>query len=465
MKRFQFVWWLLPAAMCFHAAHAQETCIRFYGNGIASPDNDRIKISLTATSPVNVSADFTIECWLKCSSTDNNGTVTAEANGNGWITGNIFFDRDVYGNGDIGDFGLSIGTGTAVPAGQRVVAFGIDRLGSGVTIRGNTNVANNLWHHVAVTRNSATGVVQLFIDGNLDATGTGPTGNINYNIGRPTSYPNSDPFIVLGAEKHDAGAGYPSYNGKMDELRISTNIRYSGTFIPPVAPFITDANTAGLYHFNEGSGTVANDVSGAAGGPSNGILNVGGSPAGPVWVGDSPFTGALPVQWIDVKARKELQKVIINWTITPDSGPSEFEIERSLNGIHFSSIGRVEGRENCSDVCRYSFTDNTPLKGKNYYRIKYISHTGEMQYSMLMNIVFNQLNPYKIYPSRGRLVITSKYLLNELIVWGSDGKRLLERKNVPEGVLYLPLPHTPGVVFVHISMADGKRYTEKIVIR
>jgi len=457
--------WLLLPFVFIHAIHAQETCIRFYGNGIAAPDNDRIKIALIAGSPVNVSGNFTIECWLKCTAGSNNGTVNAQANGDGWITGNIFIDRDLYGNGDIGDYGLAIGTGTGVPAGQRVVAFGIDRLGTGITIRGTTNVANNLWHHIAVTRNSTTGEVRMYINGNLDASGIGPAGNINYNIGRPTSYPNSDPFIVLGAEKHDAGAAYPSYNGQMDELRISGIIRYTGNFVPSVAAFITDANTLGLYHFNEGSGTTAADVSGAAGGPSNGVLNIGGSPAGPVWVADSPFTGALPQQWLELKAKKEIQKVNINWSATPDTGPSVFEIERSSNGIQFSSIGRLDGLLYCSDHCRYSFTDDNPLKGKNYYRIKYIPHTGETEYSRLLNIVFTQLNPYKIYQSGSRLVINNKYIMEELIVWSSDGKRLLERKNVPEGVLYLPLQNMRGLVFVHISMTDGNRYTERIVLQ
>jgi hypothetical protein len=53
--------------------------------------------------------------------------------------------------------------------------------------------------------------------------------------------------------------------------------RYASNFTPPNAPFTPDANTVGLYHFDEGSETVVQDSSGAAGGPSHGQRRVGGA--------------------------------------------------------------------------------------------------------------------------------------------------------------------------------------------
>jgi hypothetical protein len=452
--------------LCFTSQlKSQERCIRFYGNGVASPDNDRVKISLTATSPVNVANDFTIECWIRCSAAANNGTVSAQANGDGWISGNIFIDRDVYGNGDFGDFGFAIGTGTGVPTGQRVVAFGIDRLGSGITIRGNRNVADNSWHHIAVTRNSSTGEVRLFVDGFLDAVGTGPTSNINYNTGRPTAYPNSDPFIVLGAEKHDAGAAYPSFNGHMDELRISTTIRYSANFTPAVAAFVTDASTAGLYHFNEGTGTVAGDVSGASGGPSYGVLNIGGSPAGPVWVSDSPFTGALPLSWIEVKAKKTASGTWLTWALAETKTNGRFEIQRSSDGISFNTLSIVYSNNYCSGTCRYSFTDHTPLAGKNIYRVIYRSVTGEEVVSPMMTVLYSSQSPYKIIQDASGLKLNNRLEATNLIIWNSEGQRIYEKKNVPAGLHPIPVMVARGMIFIHINMADGNRYTEKIILR
>ena len=44
----------------------------------------------------------------------------------------------------------------------------------------------------------------------------------------------------------------------MDDLRISSTARYSTNFTPPTGPFIPDANTQILYHFDN----IATDASG-----------------------------------------------------------------------------------------------------------------------------------------------------------------------------------------------------------
>jgi hypothetical protein len=260
--------------------------LRFYGHGVAAPDLDRVKIGIDPQVPADVGGDFTLEFWMKADLGANAGTATCNQN-DGWITGNILFDRDIFGGGDYGDYGLSLSNGR--------IAFGIHNGSTGTTRCGATNVADGVWHHIAVTRQQSTGQLRIYVDGQLDNAQTGgPTGEVSYRDGRATSYPNSDPYLVIGAEKHDAGAAYPSYSGWLDEVRLSNTLRYTSNFTRPSAPFTSDASTLALYHFDEGpvgacTGTVL-DSSGAAGGPSNGVCRYGGTaPAGPVYVADTPF--------------------------------------------------------------------------------------------------------------------------------------------------------------------------------
>lgn len=267
------------------------SALRFYGNGVDAPDQDRVKIQIDDPTnsnpgpPADIGAtDFTLEFWMKAAAGDNPaGGQSCGANIN-WIFGNIVFDRDRY-NQDR-KFGLSLAGGLLI--------FGVSGDGTGDrTICATTGVLDDQWHHVAVQRRRSDGQMSMYIDGVLQVSADGPDGDISYpDNGVPGSFcggpcTNSDPYLVIGAEKHDAGAQFPSYNGSIDEVRLSNVIRYTANFAPPNAPFVPDASTVALYHFDEGASNTINDSSGI--GPSHGVRHFGGSPSGPAWVTDDPF--------------------------------------------------------------------------------------------------------------------------------------------------------------------------------
>ena len=269
--------------------------IRLGGTGRNDLDRVKILVDDPATAfpgpPVDVGAtDFTIEFWLRADRGANAaGPLECGANAT-WINGNVVLDRDRYSQGR--KYGLSLGAGRLV--------FGVTASGSDeLTICGTTPLDDGRWHHVAVSRVRATGALALYVDGRLDAASArGPAGDISYpDNGKPGNHCGgpclrSDPFLVLGAEKHDAGPSYPSFKGDLDELRISDTLRYGGPFTPPGSRFEPDARTAALYHFDEGAGSLARDLSDRTGGPSHGILMT--SPAGPAWVPSGAPTGSAP---------------------------------------------------------------------------------------------------------------------------------------------------------------------------
>ncbi len=266
--------------------------LRFFGNGVNDIDRVKIQVDDPANSnpgpPVDVGAtDFTLEFWMRANASENTAGPVSCGTNVSWINGNIVFDRDRF-NQDR-KFGLSIAGGQFV--------FGVSGQGTGdFTICGATNVLDGQWHHVAVERRRSDGRMWLFVDGNLEAQGDGPDGDVSYpDDGVPGNFcggpcTNSDPYLVIGAEKHDAGSSFPSYSGWVDEVRVSNVLRYSNNFIRPSRPFTTDVNTVALYHLDEGAGDVIGDASGAVGGPSPGIRRFGGSPAGPVWSTETPFS-------------------------------------------------------------------------------------------------------------------------------------------------------------------------------
>ncbi|MFN0145377.1 MAG: Ig-like domain-containing protein [Dehalococcoidia bacterium] len=125
------------------------------------------------------------------------------------------------------------------------------------------NFPLNQWYHVAATYNGTT--MRLFVNGVQQGTGRAATGTIDSNTA-----------LVMGSTS--AGAG--RFPGLIDEVRVSNIVRYAANFTPTAVAFAPDADTRALWHFNEGTGTTAADVSGNA--------NTGTLTSGPTWSTDVP---------------------------------------------------------------------------------------------------------------------------------------------------------------------------------
>lgn len=274
-------------------AHAQASsaALRFFGTG--SGQQDRVRIAIDddapgpdASAPCDVGAgSFTIDFWLRGLLANNNSSHNGgdvETFDFNWINGNIVVDRDIY-DGSEADWGVSVAGG--------FVRFGTGRgqsapLDSDNTIEGSVNVLDGPWHHVAVVRNADTGMKYIYVDGQLDfASSPGASqANISYpNNGAPGQQTPWGPYIVLAAEKHDAGPAYPSFSGYMDEFRV-WSVALSAAQIADVYDQVIAGDTPGLvgyYRFEEGAGTSVSDSS-VAGSPA-GVL-IAGAPGNGEWV-------------------------------------------------------------------------------------------------------------------------------------------------------------------------------------
>lgn len=293
---------LAPVMATHPTAYAQASrgySLRFYGNGAL--DIDRVKIPVDDPSasdpdlPADVGdADFTVEFWLKASATENSagsGDCAASAER---FTGHVIFDRGrIAGAGRAYTIALSGG----------VIAFGVSGIkGDARTLCGATQVLDEEWHHVAAQRRRSDGWLALFVDGNLEAEVDGPDGDISYPDNAPLGDEFGvcggpcvhDRFLVIGAEKYDSDRGsYPPFAGWLDEVRVSQVLRYGPGVSRPSQTFLPDEHTVALFHFDEGRGQVVRDSAGAPGGPNDGIMYYGGSPAGPEWSTDTPPLGVL----------------------------------------------------------------------------------------------------------------------------------------------------------------------------
>jgi len=91
---------------------------------------------------------------------------------------------------------------------------------------------------------------------------------------------------------------------------------------------------------------------------------------------------ALPVSLIDFDAQRTGDdQVLLQFKTVSETNNAYFDVERSADGARYTPIGRVPGMGNSTELNRYTFMDDTPLQGVNYYRLRQVDFDGQFTFS------------------------------------------------------------------------------------
>lgn len=93
----------------------------------------------------------------------------------------------------------------------------------------------------------------------------------------------------------------------------------------------------------------------------------------------------LPISIEYFKGVQTDNKHVLSWKANCSSASVTFEIQRSTDGLHFTSINNLTASQaRCSQP--FDFTDEHPVSGINYYRIKIIDIDGKSTYSNIISL-------------------------------------------------------------------------------
>jgi len=115
-------------------------------------------------------------------------------------------------------------------------------------------------------------------------------------------------------------------------------------------------------------------------------------------------TGVVPVELASFSASIIQGRIMLEWTTVSELNNSGFEIERSVDGSIFVTIGFVEGKGTTTESNIYSFTDLSPFTENYiiYYRLKQVDFDGKFSYSKTISVEFNMLEDFVLkqnYPN------------------------------------------------------------------
>ena len=177
-----------------------------------------------------------------------------------------------------------------------------------------------------------------------------------------------------------------------------------------------------------------------------------------------PFTigatsqSAVPIDLLsfEVQHYKEGQ-ALLEWITASELNNSHFEIQRSINGLDFETIGTLPGAGTSYDLRHYSYIDNAPYIGLNYYRVKQIDFDGAFSFTPIRSLDFTTNNGrIKAYPIPAHQHIfidlsTVKHASGPIIIqlFDATGKLLISEKAMHSRQDYkLALDHLPAGMYL-----------------
>jgi hypothetical protein len=154
----------------------------------------------------------------------------------------------------------------------------------------------------------------------------------------------------------------------------------------------------------------------------------------------------VPVTFTSVNAYPKNATVNVNWKVENETNIINYEVERSTGDNQFSVIGTVKATgNNLSDT--YTWIDENPVVGNNFYRILSIDNDGKMQYSQTIKVTIDKnASNISIYPNP---------VLGDVID--------LQMNNMPTGIYQIRLLNTVGQIIQTGTINNsGSNTTEKI---
>lgn len=182
----------------------------------------------------------------------------------------------------------------------------------------------------------------------------------------------------------------------------------------------------------------------------------------------------LPVVLAAFMATLNNDKTVdLKWNTQQEINAGHFEIERSADGNAWSTIGSIAAKGNSNTVSAYSFTDNTPMAGVNYYRLRMVDLDGKYAYTEVKVIRTSVINNISFFPNPARDFVNvsvgqnSRTSLTIRLV--SLSGQVLQEKNVPAGsagtTVSFSIQQVPaGMYILSVAGTDGTMESSKLMV-
>lgn len=397
----------------------------FYDSYIATSDNSGTPLSVAGpTTPLSANYGFKIKNI-----------------GFGGRTGNTFFP--------VGATYLTAGTGYTIPTPNRVMinndaGTAPSDFNIVVTYGDIGNTPNGIVHRIWYINASDTAAahhkanLRLYFVTRNNGSGNFPSAE-NEIEGAPYNTFNYTQSMVVERDYQSSNTNFVAIASGSDI--ISNSATPYGTEV--YAQYTTASTANGITQFNRFS-----------------VTNPGGI--------------ILPVTIVDLTAAQKGENVNVDWTSVDETNIDHYEIDRSTDGIHFTTIGSITALNNGQSRINYSFTDKQPNAGNNYYQVRAVDISAKDIYSNIARVFVStnkagiSVYPNPVKTSKVNVQFTNMQAGNyNVILYSNTGQKILQKNiqyiggNISYDML-LPVVLPKGSY--HLVIASDNMKTDRIII-
>ncbi len=179
----------------------------------------------------------------------------------------------------------------------------------------------------------------------------------------------------------------------------------------------------------------------------------------------------LPIELVKFELKLRNEMVLVEWETTTEINNDYFVIEHSTDGHFFREIARIRSAGIESEHQSYSYLDESPNQGKNYYRLKQFDLDGKMEVFPMKGIKVLSKEKNIVYPT---LLENGDFVTIDLSTWDktittirmSDKYGKVAHLEQVKGGRILSIPvgnFSPGLYFL-VLQSDRKVYTTAITV-
>jgi hypothetical protein len=285
-------------------------------------------------------------------------------------------------------------------------------------------------------------------------------------IDRDLSFSNYQDRVAIAG--YDASGG-----GLTPNITYNTSVAYLGQgdapFIKTVAGFTPDPFDSTLTTVSyRGSGVKRLVLTYGSGRD----VRLGPITSQSIFLTDLAWSNIVPVQLIYFRGKAENNRAKLQWATATEINSAYFGVERSADLKEFAPVGQVASAGDSRERLEYSFLDDGPLPGVNYYRLKQVDKDGSFEYSKVIAVsTQSEAAQFVIYPNPSdgqsvrlqfdNLELDGLRLVNLL---GQEISFDIEASSTNNLVIRPKQPLETGVYFVTYTSLGRSRVTQKLFV-